>query len=1487
MSYERIPLDQFQDVFGATSTEISSVALGGRAVRWSDEFFAEASNLLKVEPAVSHKGTFKPTGAVFDGWETRRHNSGHDWCIIRLGAPSGYIVGFDIDTAHFSGNEAPAASVQALFVDAREKPQADDARWEEILPKVDLGPSSRHLFRIPQTKEAYTHVKLNMYPDGGIVRFTHPRSTPGMELTVYGLVAPIFPADVHAPLDLASVFSGARVVFTSDQHFGVGPNLLLPGRGKDMGDGWETRRSRTPGHKDWVIIRLGDSGILEQTEIDTAYFKGNFPESCVMHAICSNEAIPHEPDEEWTCILPRQKLGPHRRHFFQLENVTGRLYTHVKFTIYPDGGVKRVRIIGTRAVGTGTVGAAPGILTKASSGRNDLLTPQPTPLVSQEPSRSTTPVPSSSASASSSSRSRSDSGADAVVLGPTPPPEPETFSAGIPPPAPTPVAAEPSTPTLHAIAARAQTPPLTPELPPSLDTPSIPALPITPEAFKAYGSVIQAWSDTDAVPRGIRVTSANQGTAHKFHNLALVEQTYPPGAHARTGMSVYRATPPIREGEKAEPGKYWSVKLLERHSYTSQAFIPMGTAGGVRMTGFEEPLPKAGRAYLVIVALNGVDDKPDLSTLRAFVASTAQGISYNMGVWHHPMISLETAIDFCCVETQIGTPDNHLDCEIVERWRQQPPLRSERYKRTATGAMLQTMDSRKRPLSPDGASSSSINSKKRAVTSGSAAASPRQRPNGDLVHDEPKDENLEAFRKEALYRRMRHYARELERTQATADEFEKRKNVCEAGMAAMEACWNQLLDTLRSLVRSEKLPPADERTRELFDLVRRSIDEEEREDDEEDDDDDDDSTDYQIALQDLAASSQSLIAQVAQLAPHSPPDTKDLRNKLHAAQTEANSLRSEVHLLRGRLADAQAESESLKNSLQVAENKLERAKSQTVQAVGSKSSQPNGSVTPSADVKEEPPVEATSSSAVPNGIAIIKNESEWKSLAESRQQLIDEMNSNHQATLVELKQLKVAFAAPTEEMVLGSSAYKLMQEQLSHFKADVEEYKTRWNAARDELDNLKSNQRMMHEEALSKSQATIDELQSTLQKREADCLRLRESRDALTTELSMRRARDNERTNGVAQLKVLLDTRGERITVLMSEVRRLKAAIASRTGDQDLLRYVMGLDISSDPEQGMQVQPSYVADLQARLESAHARLQGIDHPGEAELELAKFHKAFGKWQDVFSDPVENIITAKEVELKVANAKCVELDAGLNDMFAEVDKLSVAWETLDKQNKLKVFDLLALEDKILKVTTEKAKADNKYFQVMKAKETQEAECKTMARNMARQTALIEKFNQSQNQMNAQLVAADKQAVLQKQLIQQLTDRVEEAAREIQAREIRLVTERARAAELEKQRNQADAAAIEARAMVGKAKEEVKKAQDEAKQASLVSTNAKGTSSVRELELQKENTKVMALLRCSTCVKNFSCIDARVTTRQRKCPACNLPFAAQDVQQIYFQ
>ncbi|KAK7053451.1 Allantoicase [Paramarasmius palmivorus] len=570
MSAQQIPLEKFSDAFGAT-TELSSVAIGGRVLSVSDEFFAEAFHLLLVEPAPSLKGQFGPNGALYSGWESRRHNPTYDWCIIKLGT-SGTIVGFDIDTTHFNGNEAPQVSVDAFYDPSSQDPNVDDPRgnhvldvrtlplqWTEILPKVNLGPSSRHLFTLPTPGPRATFVKLNMYPDGGIARFR-----------VYGHVSPIIPAEPTKNFDLAHVFAGGRVEFTSDQHFGVGSNLILPGRGKDMGDGWETKRSRQSGHKDWTIIKLAVPGYLEHVEIDTAHFKGNFPESCEIHALYTDQHIDWKisrgEDEEWTLILPRAKLGPHRQHYFQLENVKGKRYTHVRVTIHPDGGIKRVRLIGRRS----------------ESGETE----------------------------------EGSSVEEALSVIPASAPTPSTMTS------------KPAT--------------------------IIPVLPLTPEAFLPFGRVIQAYDDHAAVPKGTKITPANGGTASKFHKLALLASSYPPEAGATCGLSVYRCQP--LQGLSADGT--CKLEVLERHPFTNQAFIPMGGGPG---EGLQEP----GQRYLVVVAKNGEDDKPDLRTLRAFVASTAQGIVYDTAVWHQPMTVLEKALDFTCVETQIGD-GSKADCEIVE-----------------------------------------------------------------------------------------------------------------------------------------------------------------------------------------------------------------------------------------------------------------------------------------------------------------------------------------------------------------------------------------------------------------------------------------------------------------------------------------------------------------------------------------------------------------------------------------------------------------------------------------------------------------------------------------------------------------------------------------------------------------------------------------------------------------------------------------------------
>ncbi|EGN99682.1 hypothetical protein SERLA73DRAFT_88261 [Serpula lacrymans var. lacrymans S7.3] len=560
-SYEAIPLQEFSSYFSA-ATELSSVALGGKIVSVSDEFFAKAFNLLLVEPAPSLKGQFGPNGALFSGWESRRHNPTYDWCIIKLGT-AGTIFGFDIDTAHFNGNEAPEVSVEALITSASEDPKHDDAKWFEILPKVPLGPSARHLFTIAETS-GVKYVKLNMYPDGGIARFR-----------VYGHVSPIHPSDPSEIFDLAHVFAGGCVVFTSDQHFGVGSNLILPGRGKDMGDGWETKRSRQKGHKDWVVIKLGAAGLLSTAEIDTAHFKGNFPESCELDATTSTHDVPTD-QESWTPILSRVKLGPHRQHFFQLENVEGVSYTHVRLTIHPDGGIKRIRVNGRRAGSQ-----LPNVTTSTVVTATDDIPDQ-------------------------------DVKHDLVFSKSEAATEPEIF---------------------------------------------IPVLPLTPEAFSPFGQVVQAYGDHTAAPRGTKITPANQGTASKFHKLALIESSYPPESGETTGLSVYRCEPVnVLDGEVR-------LNMLERHPFTKQGFIPMGG----RYAGIPEAeaLNNPGKAYLVVVAKTGQDDKPDLSTLRAFIASAAQGIMYNTAVWHQPMTVLDRPMDFTCVETQIGNGEK-ADCEIVE-----------------------------------------------------------------------------------------------------------------------------------------------------------------------------------------------------------------------------------------------------------------------------------------------------------------------------------------------------------------------------------------------------------------------------------------------------------------------------------------------------------------------------------------------------------------------------------------------------------------------------------------------------------------------------------------------------------------------------------------------------------------------------------------------------------------------------------------------------
>jgi len=330
--------------------DLAAKGLGGSVLGASDDFFASADNLIEAGRGIFIEGKFTDRGKWMDGWESRRKRTpGHDWCVLALGAP-GTAVGFDVDTHFFVGNSPAFASIEGTRAPAGTPLSTLLAAgdWRELLPQMPLRPDAQNLFAaIPG--DPITHVRLNIFPDGGVARFR-----------VFGRVAAEWAATAlddasgaHVPggaVDLAAVTNGGLALACSDAFFGPMNNLLLPGRAENMGGGWETRRKRAPGH-DWILVRLGARGTIQAIEVDTNHFKGNYPDRCSIQGLdfASARITDLIASPAWTPILPETKLAADDRRFFTGEIVTHGPISHVRLNIFPDGGVSRLRLWGTRA----------------------------------------------------------------------------------------------------------------------------------------------------------------------------------------------------------------------------------------------------------------------------------------------------------------------------------------------------------------------------------------------------------------------------------------------------------------------------------------------------------------------------------------------------------------------------------------------------------------------------------------------------------------------------------------------------------------------------------------------------------------------------------------------------------------------------------------------------------------------------------------------------------------------------------------------------------------------------------------------------------------------------------------------------------------------------------------------------------------------------------------------------------------------------------
>lgn len=317
----------------AVLVDLAARSFGGAVVWANDESFAARENLVTDAPPTFTPRTFGAKGQVYDGWETRRRRDrdgrgpdARDEAIVRLGAP-GVVREVVVDTSHFTGNYPVTAAVAAACVGGHPPVgQLRDASWTTIVARTPLAGDAQQTFPV-DSRRRWTHVRLGIYPDGGVAR-----------LRVRGhVVADPRVLAALGTIDLAAAEHGAVVTGCSNLFYGEPQRLLAAGPARSMGEGWETARRRDDDN-DWVQVRLVTRGVIRVVELDTSWFLFNAPGEA---ALVGRDG----PGAPWQPLVERRELQPDTRHRVVVDSAAP--VTEVRLDAYPDGGMARLRLWGT------------------------------------------------------------------------------------------------------------------------------------------------------------------------------------------------------------------------------------------------------------------------------------------------------------------------------------------------------------------------------------------------------------------------------------------------------------------------------------------------------------------------------------------------------------------------------------------------------------------------------------------------------------------------------------------------------------------------------------------------------------------------------------------------------------------------------------------------------------------------------------------------------------------------------------------------------------------------------------------------------------------------------------------------------------------------------------------------------------------------------------------------------------------------------------
>ncbi|EIW82882.1 hypothetical protein CONPUDRAFT_136103 [Coniophora puteana RWD-64-598 SS2] len=803
------------------------------------------------------------------------------------------------------------------------------------------------------------------------------------------------------------------------------------------------------------------------------------------------------------------------------------------------------------------------------------------------------------------------------------------------------------------------------------------------------------------------------------------------------------------------------------------------------------------------------------------------------------------------------------------------------------------METKKRHFAGDGELSQS---KKRAVSGVNGLPEPK-----GADQAAPEADKIELFRKDAIFRRMRHYSRENEKSQMRIAQLEQRKSTCEAGLMAMAACWEQLVNTIHALTPQEQLSVEDMQTDDLFELSKHVSSD----------------SSLKVALEKNMLATQKLVTSFMKMG-HQPPAASHHATLIQKSQRECSALRSQLALVQTKLEGLEDQNQKYQEELTAAEMRIDRLQSSVVAEtlVGKPK---EGKEEPKDEKGKSPPRQAHSPPVGLNGYDRDPElERSLRSDIEQRDQEILKLRSERSTLADENIRLKVEAQSPSEEAILQCPAVKYLQERVARAEAVHAQSHGELQKQRDELDKLKASRVDFEETLRTEVRKEVQEAKASFDKAQDDIQRLRAARDSLTSTVQSYKHKESVKMRSVDDLKALVDARSERIKVLQSEVARCKARIAGQEGHADLMRFFF---------EGKVEDVDYVSELERKLKDAQSKLAAheetlasfnVSNPdvaahavseaaarqqlADARAELDRYRSMIGA---AASSVSPSLLEEKDEELNRLRLSMEEREQAEKTLYAELDQLSTQWEGLDARVKTQTQQLKGWEERLAKAVNDKGRMETKYFAILKEKEAGEAERKTSARHGEKQTKAIEKMQESERSLIMQIAECEKENTTLKRTLDNQKEILQRLDMECKAAQGRQTTDHERMrsmqaammAELNNER-QKSAHAKKVEADLVSTRKELEAARERENEREREGSRGKGREKERGMS---DVEKAMKIINCSNCklrprevaltkcMHTFckECVDARISTRQRRCPHCNLGFAQSDVETVYWQ